>query len=283
MRLSSLLILSLAACGGAAPTAIPLEKQVFDPSLGVDLAASTRTADGAYYRDVVVGTGNVAVSGGTLIVDYVGYFPDGTQFGSSQATGTTFTFVLGASQVIPGWEEGLPGARAGGTRQLIIPAALAYGNQKRGNIPPNSNLVFTIVIREASGQVPVEKDVFAPALNVNLAASTRTANGVYFRDTAAGNGAPAAAGQTLVVDYVGFLADGTKFDASQDHQSTFTFKLGAGQVIAGWDEGLLGVKPGATRQLVIPSALAYGANPSGYGNVPPYANLVFIVKVYSAQ
>ena len=282
MRLSLLILLSLFACGGGGPTtATPLALQTFNPSLGVDLTASTTTVSGAWYRDLVPGTGNVVANGAMLNVDYTGWLPDGTMFGSSQNAGMTFTFVLGSGEVIQGWDEGLIGAKAGGTRQLIIPASLAYADQKRGNIPAYSNLVFQIIIHSATGAVPVEQTTFAASLNVDLAKSIKTANGVYVRDTTAGSGAAATTGQKLTVDYTGWLPDGTKFDASQDHNNTFSFSLGKREVIAGWDEGLAGVQAGATRQLVIPTQLAYGVN--GQGSVPPYANLVFSVVVHSIK
>jgi peptidylprolyl isomerase len=126
----------------------------------------------------------------------------------------------------------------------------------------------------------IESTTFAPALGVNLAASTKTADGVYYRDVSVGNGAAVSAGKTLSVHYTGWLADGSMFDSNVGGAS-FQFILGAGQVIPGWDEGLLGAHVGSTRQLIIPPALAYG--PSGYGPIPPNAILVFTVQVDSAQ
>ena len=282
MRLSSLLLLSLLACGGGPTGPIPLEQQKFAASLGVDLAASSKTDTGVYYRDLVQGTGAAAIGCERLNVDYTGWLADGTQFGTSVGVVPGgFNFQLGDGTVIQGWEDGLPGVKAGGTRQLVIPSDLAYGHLKRGNIPPDSNLVFSIVVHSATGAVPIEQTTFAASLNVNLSASVKTAHGVYLRDTAAGTGAVAATGQTLKVDYTGWLADGTRFDASQDHGSSFSFMLGKGQVIPGWDEGLAGVAVGATRQLVIPSSLAYGCY--GPGIVPANATLVFSVVVHSAQ
>jgi FKBP-type peptidyl-prolyl cis-trans isomerase len=283
MRSLLLLLLPVIACGGSGPTsAPPLSSQVFNPSLNVNLAASTMTPGGAYYRDLVVGTGATVITGSSVTVDYDGWLADGTHFGSSAADGSTFTFVLGDHQVLQGWEEGLAGVKAGGTRQLVIPAALGYGDRQRGNIPAYSNLVFQVVVRSATGPIPLEQTTFAASLAVDLAASTRTARGVYTRDTAAGSGAGAVAGQTLIVDYTGWLPDGTQFDSSQAHMKTFTFQLGKGTVIAGWDDGLIGVQAGATRQLVIPSELGYGAYGQG-GTIPPYANLVFSVVVHTIQ
>ena len=95
-----------------------------------------------------------------------------------------------------------------------------------------------------------------------------------------GTGDPAAAGQTLVVNYTGWLEDGTQFDSSVGG-SPFTLSLGAGNVIAGWDEGLVGMKVGGKRQLVIPAALGYGD--SGSGIIPGGATLIFEVELVEIQ
>jgi FKBP-type peptidyl-prolyl cis-trans isomerase FkpA len=93
-----------------------------------------------------------------------------------------------------------------------------------------------------------------------------------------GNGAVATAGQTVTVHYVGTLTDGKKFDSSRDRGQGFTFRLGAGQVIQGWDKGVAGMKIGELRKLTIPSHMAYGAG--GFPPViPPNATLVFEVEL----
>ncbi|MFI4940622.1 MAG: FKBP-type peptidyl-prolyl cis-trans isomerase [Burkholderiales bacterium] len=106
-------------------------------------------------------------------------------------------------------------------------------------------------------------------------------------DTQVGTGSTAANGNTLTVNYTGWLYNatatnfkGTEFDSSPSGQP-FSFVLGAGQVIAGWDQGLVGMKVGGTRTLIIPSSLAYGA--SGNGPIPPNAVLVFSVQLVSIQ
>ncbi len=118
---------------------------------------------------------------------------------------------------------------------------------------------------------------FAPSLGVDMAKMTKTPSGLAYRDVKVGTGATAAAGNTVSVHYTGWLPDGTKFDSSRDRNQPFEFKLGAGQVIKGWDEGVAGMKIGGRRTLVIPPDLAYG--PSGSDPIPPNATLVFDVEL----
>ncbi len=104
-------------------------------------------------------------------------------------------------------------------------------------------------------------------------------------DTVVGTGEAAAAGDTVTVQYVGSFTDGRVFDASARHPETekgFTFVLGAGKVIQGWDQGVAGMRVGGKRHLVIPAELAYGAQGAG-GVIPPNTPLIFDVELLSVQ
>lgn len=146
-------------------------------------------------------------------------------------------------------------------------------------------LALSLVLSSCGGSdVPrtIENTTFASGLGVDLAASTKTPHGEYIRDLAAGTGATLAAGQMVSAHYTGYLPDGTIFDSNVGHDP-YSFQLGAGLVIAGWDEGLVGAKVGGVRQLVIPPELGYG--PGGYpaAGIPPSAILVFAVQIDAAQ
>jgi peptidylprolyl isomerase len=111
---------------------------------------------------------------------------------------------------------------------------------------------------------------------------TKTASGLQYEDTAPGTGATAAAGQTCFMHYTGWLwvngAKGSKFDSSLDRGRPFSFLLGKGQVIKGWDEGVAGMQIGGKRTLLIPPELGYGARGAG-GVIPPNATLLFEVQL----
>ena len=109
-----------------------------------------------------------------------------------------------------------------------------------------------------------------------------TDSGLKFEDTTVGGGAIASQGQTVSVHYTGWLENGTKFDSSKDRNEPFEFKLGAGMVIRGWDQGVAGMKVGGTRTLVIPSELGYGARGAG-GAIPPNATLLFDVELLDVK
>ena len=110
----------------------------------------------------------------------------------------------------------------------------------------------------------------------------KTASGLEYEDVRVGTGAEATAGKTVEVHYTGWLTDGKKFDSSRDRGEPFAFRLGAGQVIRGWDEGVAGMKIGGQRKLTIPAQLGYGNRGVG-GVIPPNATLVFDVELLGVR
>ena len=243
----------------------------------VDDADYTRTESGLKYYDFVVGEGATPETGQIVTVHYTGWLEDGTKFDSSLDRAQPFTFKIGASQVIAGWDEGVATMQVGGKRQLVIPPDLGYGEQGAGtSIPANATLIFEvelISVQEGSPDNPatVEEEDYVT-----------TESGLKYTDFVVGEGASPETGQSVTVHYTGWLEDGTKFDSSLDRGEPFTFQIGMGQVIAGWDEGVSTMKVGGKRQLVIPPDLGYGEQ--GAGNIiPANATLVFEVELLDVQ
>ncbi len=232
--------------------------------------ASITTPSGLQFDDIVTGSGPEATAGQSVLVHYTGWLFDeaapnqrGRKFDSSKDRGDPFEFDLGAGMVIRGWDEGVQGMKAGGTRVLTIPAELGYGARGAGGvIPPNAKLVFEVELLPQPERKPLE-----------------------MVDVVEGAGAVAQKGQQVTVHYTGWLFDaaaanqrGRKFDSSKDRGDPFRFQLGAGMVIRGWDDGVQGMKVGGTRILTIPPELGYGPRGAG-GVIPPNATLVFEVEL----
>lgn len=123
---------------------------------------------------------------------------------------------------------------------------------------------------------------FSASLGVDTAALTRTPSGLRYQELAKGEGKEAAAGKVVLVHYTGWLPNGEKFDSSRDRSEPFSFTLGAGQVIAGWDEGVAGMMVGGRRKLVIPPDLGYGTA-GAPPDIPPGATLVFDVELVDVR
>ncbi len=123
---------------------------------------------------------------------------------------------------------------------------------------------------------------FNPQLGIDTTALARTESGLRYVDIAKGQGEEASAGRTATVHYTGWLANGKKFDSSRDRNEPFSFTIGAQQVIAGWDEGVAGMRVGGRRKLVIPPELGYGAA-GAPPDIPPNSILVFDVELMDVK
>lgn len=139
-------------------------------------------------------------------------------------------------------------------------------------------IVFFLAVLAACGPAPtIETAHFDPSLMVDLSNSTKLSSGLYVRDLELGTGTEITSGVRATLRYTGWFIDGRSFDSNQT--SGFKFRVGAGEVILGWDLGVPGMKVGGSRQLIIPPDLGYG--PDGYGPIPGNAILVFDVSVVS--
>lgn len=123
----------------------------------------------------------------------------------------------------------------------------------------------------------------SPAQNSSPSAIVELEGGVKIQELTVGTGTEVKSGDTIAVNYIGYLENGQKFDSSYDRNKPFIVQIGAGQVIKGWDIGIIGMKEGGKRRIYIPSALAYGDQGAGNGLIPPNANLIFDVELLSVK
>jgi peptidylprolyl isomerase len=143
------------------------------------------------------------------------------------------------------------------------------------SIFPVGNATPTAIAAPASVTSPNSPN---PPKSMTAENLVTTASGLQYLDFTVGTGASPEKGQTVTVHYTGTLANGEKFDSSLDRNQPFSFKIGVGQVIKGWDEGVATMKVGGKRQLIIPPDLGYGARGAG-GVIPPNATLNFEVEL----
>lgn len=155
----ALLTVGFTAClDTTAPNWATVQNTTYDPSLGVDLANSTATDIGVYYRDITVGSGPVLTAGQEAYFYYRGYLPSGAAFDSLQPPKPPNAFTPGNGDVLAAFEIGMQGMQVGGRRQILVPPNLAYGmddlkDQQTGRviIPGNSVLVFDVQLVDAAG------------------------------------------------------------------------------------------------------------------------------------
>ncbi|MFT7776275.1 FKBP-type peptidyl-prolyl cis-trans isomerase [Roseateles sp.] len=252
--------LGLAACGGGGGDAGTPVNQ--DPNGWSGVTALKTT-------DTVVGTGTAIETGKLASVAYTGWIYDarvadtkGTKI-DSNVDAAPLSFVVGSNALISGFEQGVVGMKPGGKRTVTMPASMAYGSAgKAPSVPANAALVFDIVM-DPNGWTGV--------------------TALKTQDTVAGAGASADAGKNVTVTYTLWLYDAriasTKGLQIENNTAGYTFKLGAGSVIAGFDQGISGMKQGGKRTITIPASLGYGNGGDGSGKIPGGAVLVFDVQL----
>ncbi len=210
-------------------------------------AIAMMSAEKMVVKDIKVGSGQAAQALDFVVVDYTGTLTNGKKFDSSIGR-APFRFRLGVGQVIEGWDKGVAGMKVGGKRSLRIPPEMGYRDQAQGDIPANSTLLFDVTLKA------IER--------------------ATFKVTKKGSGPAAVVGSDVKIHYKGTLKGGKQFDSSYTRGEPIAVKLGAQQVIPGFEQGILGMRKGEKRTVTIPPTLGYGSQGAG-GVIPPDATLVF--------
>ena len=288
--------------GGLAQTPDTLSIEGY---LAAKQLSATTTKEGVAIVVDKEGTGALPNMGDYVQLRYVGKLLTGQTFDESPAD-EPFVFQLGYRQVIQGWDIAVAQLKVGSRARLFIPANLAYGSSGiEGVIPANAPLMFEV---EVLSVLTVEAyDAYMRALEekerlafekkmatqfetdkkaINDYAITkkwkvqRSPSGLSYIITKPGKGTNAKAGNTVTVHYEGMLLNEKVFDSSKG-RAPFSFVLGEGKAIAGWEEGLGYFNKGSEGYLLIPSKYAYGATPldDGKVQVPAFSVLIFKIQV----
>jgi peptidylprolyl isomerase len=250
---------------------------------------------------LIEGTGQETHAGDLLEVNYLGQVWKGGKFAdNSYDPKTPYTFPLGKSEVIPGWDKGLAGKKVGSRVLLVIPPVDAYGDvgRPKADIPPKSTLVFvvdilksvpknggiigTMVAQGTKDDLPIVTAEPGQVPQIAIPAGTAAPTTLRDKVLVPGSGPEVKREQMVYVQYVGVLWNGgQEFDSSWKRGSYAPFQIGVGQVIPGWDKALVGKKVGSRVLLVIPPSDGYGDRPQG--SIPPKSTLVFVVDILGAS
>jgi len=244
---------------------------------------------GLQFMDDSLGTGREAKANDLVSIHFKGWmvpkdtaselFSDWTadqtknmlSLGDSKMRNQPVKFILNSGSFIKGTDEGIVGMKTGGVRTMIIPSKLAYGEAGIGFIPPNTDLKVIVELLEVKDRIVVEM------WKVDSTLFKTTASGLKYVVITQGEGPAVEAGKVVTVHYSGFLLDGTMFDSSVERDEPIQFVVGQGQVIPGWDEGMLLLKKGDKARFVIPPKLGYGE--MVLEKIPVNSTLIFDTEV----
>ncbi len=241
---------------------------------GCERHESWTTESGLEVIEIVEGTGGIPTDGDIVSIHYTGWYLDGDEFDNTEKLGKPRRFLMGRQQLLPGLEEGVATMRKGGKRVFILPPRLAFGEAGQpGVVPPDTWVKFEVEIVDIEDGPPtplpwndVGKEIIV------------TDSGLQIVDFIVGEGEFPELGDFVVVQYSGYLEDGTLFDSTVFRGRPIEFELTADRLIVGWVEGLLSMRAGGTRKLIVPPFLGYGDE--GFGkSVPPNATLIYDITL----
>jgi FKBP-type peptidyl-prolyl cis-trans isomerase len=212
-------------------------------------------------------------------------------------------FVYGKRPDMTGFLEGIKLMKKGGKARLILPSQLAFGAQGYREIPPYTSIIYDVQVVDVKSKAEyakmeaaekkkqeekkanakkAESSLLKKYLKDNKITAKPTASGLYYIEKVKGTGPQIHAGSKVSVQYTGTLLNGKKFDSSRDRGGKpFDVEVGKGNVIKGWDEGLLHMSKGGKAILIVPSSIAYGEHEMG--SIPAYSTLVFDLEVVDVK
>lgn len=231
---------------------------------------------GLEYTIISAGNGPAVNNGDRVSMLYTGKLTNDTVFDATSRRGNTpFAFKVGSRQVIAGWDSIVSKLHGGDKAIMRIPPEFGYGARANGSIPANSILIFEVEVLDITPP-PVQwnakgKDTITTPSGLKV---------VMF--TSYPDSAKPATGKNVSVHYSGYNMDGSMFDSSVERGQPYTFPLGKGQVIKGWDEGIAMLREGEKAKLIIPYNLAYGENGKP-PQIPAKATLIFDVELVNIK
>ncbi len=249
-----------------------------------DFTGFVKTKSGLKYKITKINKNGISPKpGDKVVVHYIGKLLNDTVFDSSIKRGQPFEFELGAGRVIKGWDEGIALLKKGEQATLVIPPELGYGNRAVGKIPANSTLIFDVDLLDVKPQIKVEpfdvkgKDTITTKSGLKyIIVESKNKKSKKKRKSKKQN--TIEKGSRVTVNYTGYLTSGKMFDSSVKRNQPFTFEIGEGRVIPGWDEGVSLMSIGDKYRFIIPYNLAYGEQ--GHPPViPAKSTLIFDVDL----
>jgi len=240
------------------------------------------TPNGLQYEMHVNVAEEKAVLGDILVID-MQYGTDDSLIFDSKNYGRPVYLQVTNPAYAGSMEEGLVLLGAGDSATFYLSADSVYNRIFNLPLPlgikPGSEMVFHIGVLAVRNE---DRDLEKFLFNQGISDTARN-SGLIISRKLEGKGRTAVSGKKVTVHYAGTLLDGTKFDSSRERNEPFTFVLGEGQVIQGWEEGIALLREGDVARLIIPSYLAYGPKGAAGGLIPPYATLLFDVEVLKVE
>ncbi len=282
------------------------ERETLDKFLADNKITTAPTPSGLYYIEQVAGKGIKIDSGCQVTYNVKISMLDGKQVYSQDS----LKFVYGKRQDMSGFLEGIRMMKKGSQGRLILPSQLAFGERGYREIPPYTSIIYDVKVLDVKSKAEFDKiqtaekkkqeaekkkkDQMKAAAKIaepgllqkylrdNKITTKPTASGLYYIEKVKGTGPQVHAGSKVSVQYTGTLLNGKKFDSSRDHGGKpFDVEVGKGNVIKGWDEGLLHMSKGGRALLICPSSIAYGEQEMG--SIPAYSTLVFDIEVVDVK